>query len=202
MQRTAKSGPIQAGVAADGTRTYLIDMPPDALPPVTRRDLENAWERARAAALAERWGPPRLFRFRRPDHDGTDGGWTDLALADSDACCWASAIDRVVGMQTSYGLSLCLRLLALIDLLAVVPWAREMVVLRGDGAVLDRALLAAAAQLPLTRDARFDQTGFSHAVLRPRLPAPRLPAPRLPAPHLPAPRPPAPNPDAAPGATI
>lgn len=166
MRDDGKSAAIEVGVAADGTRIYRVGMPPDALPPVTRRDLENAWERARAAALAERWGPPRLFRFQRPD-----GGSTDLALADSDACCWASAIDRVVGMDTPYGLSLCLRLLALIDLLAAVPWAREMVTLRRDGADFDAGLLAAAAQQPLTRDARFDQTAFGDAMRRVRLPA-------------------------------
>ena len=176
MPRSAKSAPhaapVQVGTAADGTRTYLVAMPPDALPPVQRRDLENAWERARAAALAENWGPPRLFRFRRED-----GGWTDLALADSDACCWASAIDRTVGMETSYGLSLCLRLLALVDLLAAVPWAREHVVIRRDGAQLDAGLLAAAAQLPLTGQARFDQTGFTKLMRQAVLPAPVSPAP-------------------------
>ena len=170
MQSSAKSAPVQVGVAADGTRTYLVAMPPDALPPVSRRDLENAWERARAAALAENWGPPRLFRFRR-----ADGGWTDLALADSDACCWASAIDRTVGMDTSYGLSLCLRLLALVDLLAVVPWARDKVVIRRDGAQFDAGLLAAAAQQPLTEQARFDQTGFSNVMQQFSLPAPLSP---------------------------
>ena len=167
MAQTIKPATIQVGTAADGTRTYLIDLPAEHLPPVRRRDLEDAWERARAAALAEHWGGPRLFRFRRPD-----GGWTDLALADSDACCWASAIDRTVGMETSYGLALCLRLLALVDLLASAPWARERVVLRRDGASLDPSLLAAAARLPLTREARFDQTGFTEALRHLSLPAP------------------------------
>ncbi len=167
MARTNKPAIIQVGTAADGTRTYLVDVSPEALPIVRRRDLENAWERARAAALAEHWGGPRLFRFRRPD-----GGWTDLALADSDACCWASAIDRIVGMDTSYGLALCLRLLALVDLLAEAPWARDHVVLKRDGASLDPSLLAAAARLPLTRDARFDQTRFTEALRHLSLPAP------------------------------
>jgi len=167
MAQTSKPATIQVGTAADGTRTYLVDVPPEHLPPVRRRDLENAWERARAAALAERWGGPRLFRFRRQD-----GGWTDLALADSDACCWASAIDRTIGMETSYGLALCLRLLALVDLLAVAPWARDHVVLKRDGASFAPSLLAAAARLPLTRDARFDQTGFTEALRHLSLPAP------------------------------
>ena len=59
------------------------------------------------------WGAVRGFRFRRPD-----GSYTDLALADRDARCWAGAVDRTAGLTSSYGLSLCLRLLALVDLLA------------------------------------------------------------------------------------
>ena len=80
-------------------------------------------------------------------------------------------------METSYGLSLCLRLLALVDLLAAVPWAREHVVIRRDGAQLDAGLLAAAAQLPLTGQARFDQTGFTKLMRQAVLPAPVSPAP-------------------------
>ncbi|MBV9812477.1 MAG: hypothetical protein JO326_06985, partial [Acetobacteraceae bacterium] len=73
---------VHVGAAADGTLTYLIDLPPEALPPVRLRDLANAWEAARQAAIAAghgaaTWGVARLFRFRRED-----GTCTDLALAD------------------------------------------------------------------------------------------------------------------------
>ena len=64
-----------------------------------RRDLERAWYAARDAALAQRWGVTRFFRFQR--HDGSYG---DLALADRDACCWADAVDGTVGLRNSYGL--------------------------------------------------------------------------------------------------
>ena len=97
-------------------------LPPEALPPVGTRDLEAAWHAARGAAIAERHGPIRGFRFCR-----ADGSHAHLALTDRDAGCWAEAVDRTVGMHTSYGLSLCLRLLALVDLLARAPWARALI---------------------------------------------------------------------------
>ena len=109
---------VHVGVGPDGSLTYLVDLPPEELPPVHKRDLERAWHAARDAALAQRWGATRGFRFRR-----ADGTHADLALADRDACCWAGAVDGTVGMRNSYGLSVCLRLLALVDLLARVRWA-------------------------------------------------------------------------------
>jgi hypothetical protein len=146
---------VHVGVAPDGSLTYLVDLPPEDLPPVHKRDLERAWHAARDAALAQRWGATRGFRFRR-----ADGTHADLALADRDACCWAGAVDGTVGLRNSYGLSVCLRLLALVDLLARVRWTESLCLLRRDGAELDPVLLRAAATTPLTQDARFDETGF------------------------------------------
>ncbi len=135
--------------------TYLVDVPPEALPSVTSRDLERAWYAAREAALAQHWGVVRGFRFRRPD-----GSHTDLGLADRDARCWVGAVDMTVGIQTSHGLSICLRLLALVDLLARAHWARPLCRIAHDGAELHPALLRTAATHPLTPEARFDETGF------------------------------------------
>jgi hypothetical protein len=151
----ASGGTIRVGGGPDGLMTYLIDLPPEALPSVCKRDLERAWYAAREAALAERQGVVRGFRFNRPD-----GSHTDLALADRDARCWVGAVDRTVGIAHAPGLSLCLRLLALIDLLARAPWARSLLHLARDGAEFHPALLKAAASQPLTRDARFDEAGF------------------------------------------
>jgi hypothetical protein len=137
--------------ADDGSLTYLIDACPEDLPPVRAADLADAWENAREAASLCRWGSPRRFRFRGPDD-----ARLDLALADADACCWARSVDETAGMQTSYGLSLCLRLLALVDLLARAPLCR----IRRSGVVLDPAVLRIAASAPLTNDARFDETLF------------------------------------------
>ena len=119
------------------------------------RDLERAWYAAREAALAQPGASTAVFRFRR-----ADGSYGDLALADRDACCWADAVDGTVGLRNSYGLALCLRLLALVDLLARARWADSLCRLERDGAELHPSLLGAAASTPLTAEARFDETGF------------------------------------------
>ena len=146
---------IRVGTSPDGSVTYLVALPPEALPPVGKRDLELAWQAARRAALGEQWGVVRGFRFARPD-----GTHTDLALADPDAACWVAAVDMTVGISTSHGMSLCLRLLALIELLAHARWARPLFTLDRGGADLHPALLRTAATIPLTREARFDEAGF------------------------------------------
>ncbi len=153
--------PIHIRGGPGGSITYLVDLPPEALPTVYKRDLELAWDAARDAALADHWGLVRAFRFNRPD-----GSHTDLALADRDASCWVGAVDRTVGLATTRGLSLCLRLLALVDLLARAPWARPLFRLARDGAELHPALLRAAASQPLTHDARFDEAGFRMRLAR------------------------------------
>ena len=168
MQEAPQAGAVRVQARADGAITYLVGMPPEALPPVRGRDLAAAWDAARAGAAAEAWGAPRLFRFRRPDDSVTD-----LALADPDASCWAAAVDRTVGLGTAIGLSLCLRLLALVDLLARARWAAPLVALRRDGAEIDPALLHAAATLPLTREARFDEIHVRASLASARLPAAR-----------------------------
>jgi hypothetical protein len=161
MDPPDRTPPIRVGAAPDGSLTYLVDLPLEALPPVTRRDLERAWYAARRAALSEQWGAARVFRFLQ-----SDGGYSDLVLADRDASCWAGALDAIYGIGTRHGLSLTLRLLALIDLLAQSPWAMPLLRLARDGAEPDVALLHAAATEPLTHEARFDQTGFRARLAR------------------------------------
>ena len=160
MQSEESLRAVHVRAANDGTLTYVVDMPPEALPPVRLRDLAAAWDAARDAAITARWGMVRLFRFRR-----ADGSVTDLALADPDACCWAGAIDATVGISNAYGLSLFLRLLALIDLLAHTRWADALFTITRDGAELHHALLRGAAKAALTRDARFDETDLRARVL-------------------------------------
>ncbi len=154
--RSEARSTITVAESADGTLTYRVALPPEALPPVRPRDLDAAWQRARAAAIAERWGKLRLFRFLRED-----GGTTDLALTDPDAACWAEAANLVAPLASAYGMSLCLRLLALVSLLAVDGgeprrWTAPYVTLRRDGADIAPVLLNAAAQATLTPDAQFD----------------------------------------------
>jgi hypothetical protein len=154
---------IRIGAAEDGTPIYIVDHPPSDLPPVRGRDIEQAWAAARAAAPPAGWRGGRAFRFRR-----ADGTWTDLALADRDALCWAAAVDRAVGMQTGYGISICLRLLALVDLLGRAAWLAGMVDLEAREAALHPALLRLAAEARLNDDAGFDEQGFRANL--PRLP--------------------------------
>ena len=153
--RARAQPPIHVATTQDGTLTYLVDTAPDALPPVRSGDLAAAWDAAREAASGSVWGLPRLFRFLQ-----ADGSTLDLALADEDACCWAEAVDHTTGIQTAYGLSLCLRLLALVDLLSRAPWTGEFCRIGRAGAALDPALLRAAATAPLTSQAGFDETVF------------------------------------------
>jgi hypothetical protein len=156
---------IRVNVPVEGVQTYDVDTTPDRLPAVTKRDLLNAWDAAHEAATHAAWGTARLFRFHKPD-----GSTTDLALADRDACCWAGAVDSTTPMHTQYGLSLFLRLLALIDLLAHATWAQTLCVLHRQGATLDPGLVRAAASLPLTEEARFDEQHLR--ALLPALPHP------------------------------
>jgi hypothetical protein len=152
------SRPVEVGAAADGTLIYLIHFEPSELPAVRTRDILLAWDLAREAANRAIHGTARAFRFRR-----ADGGWTDLALHQRDAACWAGAVDRAVGMETSYGLAVCLRLLALIDLLARSPWAHDMVDLSRE-AKLHPTLLRLAAEARLTDEAGFDSYGFQQSL--------------------------------------
>ena len=122
--------------------------------------------RRKAGPSGPRWGAARGFRFTLPE-----GGHTDLLLADPDACCWAAAVDRTVGLHTRYGLSLCLRLLALVDLLARAGWTAGLFRLKRDGADIDWSLLRAAASAPMTREARFDEQRL-RAALATLLPSP------------------------------
>jgi hypothetical protein len=150
-----KTSLVRVGQSENGVLTYLVELPPEELPAVRGRDLEVAWDAARSAALSGRFGSARGFRFLRQD-----GSVTDLALADRDARCWAGAVDGTVGMHNSYGLSLCLRLLALVELLARAAWASRFFHLGRDGARLDPSLVRTAASAPLTAEARFDEQYF------------------------------------------
>ncbi len=152
---------ISVATTDEGALTYLVAEPPDALPAVRGRDLAAAWDAARATADGGVWGAVRLFRFRLQD-----GSFTEMALADRDARCWADAVDRTVGMQTRYGLSLCLRLLALVDLLARARWAASLLVIEAGMAVLHPALLRLAASAPLSPEARFDEAKFRNSLAR------------------------------------
>jgi len=156
---------VSVNAAGSGALVYDVRVPPERLPVVARRDLLAAWTAAHDAAHAARWGEPRAVRFRR-----RDGSVTELIIADADARCWAAAVDSTVGLDHVYGMAICFRLLALIELMARAPWLRGFFDIAPDGEVaLHPALVSAAARQPLSADGRFDE-----APLR-RLFAARLP---------------------------
>lgn len=158
------TGPVEYGAAADGTLIYRIRHAPSELPAVRGRDILAAWDGASDAAIAGARGARRRFQFCYPE-----GGVVSLAVTDRDARCWAAASDRLIGMHTSYGVSVFLRLLALIDLLARWPGLRG---LRDVRRAIERnpLLLRLAAEACLTDEAGFDETGF-----RPLLPGGTVP---------------------------
>ncbi len=151
--REPRSTPVETAIDPSGTLIYVVGTSAALLPPVRSGDLADAWATAGQAAAASAWGIPRFFRFRPTDDEPVD-----LALIDDDASCWAEAIDRAWNLQTTYGLSLCLRLLGLIDLLATTPWLRPFCPVSRAGASLDAALVRAVATLPLTARGGVDET--------------------------------------------
>ena len=149
MSAPDQTQPIEVAAARDGSLLYAIPGTPAALPPVRGRDLLACWSAARRLAAAGQWGTVRRFRFL------AEPAAIDLALTDADACCWADAVDAKVGLHTRYGLSLCLRLLALVELLTRSARARALVTFDAGEAELHPSLVATAASAPLGADARF-----------------------------------------------
>lgn len=152
---------IRVAEDASGALAYAIPCPPEALPAVPPSALLAAWEAARLQAATGRWGPPRHLVFRR-----ADGGATAIAIADRDARCWAEAVDRGADLATVRGLALCLRLLALIDVMGRAAWLAGMFDVTADGVDLHPALLRAAAAMPLDAGARFDAEALRRLLSR------------------------------------
>ncbi|WP_419896890.1 hypothetical protein [Roseomonas sp. USHLN139] len=142
---------IRVAVGADGALLYAVPGGPESLPPVAPRALSLAWDAARAAAAAEAWGPHRSLAF---------ASGVVLALADADAACWAEAVDRSVGLERLEGLALCLRLLALVELMGRARWLRGLFAIGAEGIELHPALLSAAAVQPLDAAGRFDEAAM------------------------------------------
>ena len=73
--------------------------------------------------------------------------------------------------------------IALVDLLPRAPWALPLVAINRDGAAIHPALLRAAAQTPLTPDARFDTAALRAILQQEAAPPTATPlAAKLPAP--------------------
>lgn len=158
-----KAARLRTEYTADGKILHLLPHPPEALPAVTKRDLEQAWEVASATALAP--GPPPAthgFRFTHPGDTPLD-----LVITDRDAASWAGGIDAIADLSTAHGVSVCLRLMALIELMSRADWTRPWFTLTRAGLDFHPALLTAAALAPLTPTG-----GFAETALRALLPQP------------------------------
>ena len=156
MPRSIRVARTEAGAIA-----YLVPVSPERLPVVSPGDLLRAWNVARHGAVQRQWGTPRFLRFAQ----GGGREPTEIAIADPDAGAWAEAMDRAFGLDTLTGLSLCLRLLALVEVLTRAARLEPFFDVTPAGVDLHPSLLAAAAALPLNPTARFDE-----AVLMERLP--------------------------------
>jgi hypothetical protein len=143
-----------------GEILHLVPHQAAALPSVARRDLERAWDASRAAGGHAPATATRLIRFTQPERPPLD-----LILTDSDAASWAAAIGGIVDLSTAYGMSVCLRLLALVDLMGRAAWARAWFSISRAGLEFHPALLQAAALSPLT-----ETGGFAETALRALLP--------------------------------
>jgi hypothetical protein len=149
------SGEIRTELGAKGEVLYLVPFAPPELPSVSRRHLEQAWEAARGAALATLPGKAaRIHGFRF----SAGGPPLDLLLTDRDAGSWTGGVDRIADLSTAYGISLCLRLLALVSLMASADWTRPWFSLERGGAKIHPALLQAASLAPLTPTGSFAET--------------------------------------------
>jgi hypothetical protein len=152
---------IRVAEDASGALAYAIPCPPESLPAVRPEALLAAWQAARAGAAAGSWGPPRTLMFRRPD-----GEPTVLAIADRDARCWAEAVDRGADLATLPGLALCLRLLALVEVMGRATWLAGLFDVTPQGVELHPALLRAASAMPLDAGARFDAEALRRLLSR------------------------------------
>lgn len=152
---------IRVAEDASGALAYAIPCPPESLPAVRPAALLAAWDAARAGAAAGCWGPPRTLMFLR---DGAEP--VVLAIADRDARCWAEAVDRAADLATLPGLALCLRLLALVEVMGRAAWLAGLFDVTAQGVELHPALLRAAAAMPLDAGARFDAEALRRLLSR------------------------------------
>jgi hypothetical protein len=155
------SSSVRLARTPGGALTYAVALPPERLPPVAPRALLAAWDAARAAAAARLWGPSRTLLFHR-----APGETTEIEIADRDAACWAEAVDREVGLESLAGLTLCLRLLALVEVMTRAVWLSGMFDVTPTGVELHPRLLEAAAAMPLDAGARFDEEGLRRILSR------------------------------------
>ena len=130
--------PFRVARVPGGPLTYLIDSgsrgvaarsAPATSPTPGPPRVEAACEIAMGHA-------PRLFRFLCAEATACSTSRSPMTMP----AAGPLSVDQAAGMHTTYGLSLCLRLLALVDLLARASWLGRFYRLGRAGAALDPAL--------------------------------------------------------------
>lgn len=162
MSKT-ESPPSSPLMTAAETEALHVGVAPQDLPPIPVGDLRQAWHVAtRAAYLApEDWGTRYQLRHPGVVFTTSDGSHMHIDFSDRDASCWAGAVDQTFGLDTLHGLSVCFRLLGLIEQLASSLWLRPYFSVGGpEGAEIEPAILKTAADHPLDHTARFNSVTF------------------------------------------
>ena len=75
-------------------------------------------------------------------------------------------MDRGADLGTLPGLAICLRLLALVEVMARATWLAGMFDVTAEGVELHPSLLRAAASMPLDAGARFDADALRRLLSR------------------------------------
>jgi hypothetical protein len=144
-------------IGPHGEILHIIDQPAAQLPSVTRRDLEQAWDAAQAGGAH---GPSRAFRFAAAGAAPGGAPGVELVLTDADATAWAGALDQVMDLSTTRGVSICLRLLALVEAMGRAEPLRRFFAPSRRSFEIHPALLQAAALAPLNETSGFDETAL------------------------------------------
>ena len=104
------------------------------------------------------------------DHEGVVfvnplGVAVSLKFYDLDAHCWAAAIHCTFGLLIVNGLAICLRILALYQLMTVAPWVRPRFSYDPKlGLTINKSQFTAAANALLTEDGCFDQEALHQEI--------------------------------------
>ena len=140
-----------------------LSIGPEDLPPTSPLDRRRAWRASPMGAevgLVMEPGDVEGICFR-----SKTSAETKFMFADLDAACWAAAVDRAYGLETTNGVSLLFRLLALIEMMSEARWLQPFFSLSGkDGATLHPTLLSVAATERLSKTAAFDPQSFKVAM--------------------------------------
>lgn len=147
----------------DGSSLIYAPFSAKDLPLVGFSDIERAWNTANSVAESpsslEGSGPQGVVFQDTPTSN------IHVKFDDYDALHWIWAIHKSFNLETTKGLSVCFRMLALYHLMADTQWTRPFFSFdRKNRLKIDKTLMAAAATSPLTANGLFDPTEIQKEV--------------------------------------